>query len=221
MTDLNNPAVQKILQSKTFAHLATIGPNGEPQSSPMWFLWDGEYIKFTHTTNRKKYQNIKRDPHVSISIIDVDEPYTYAEFRGVVERIEDDPNGIFFNSLAEHYGAPTRYPGDPRMIFYVKIQHIAGQNLGNRYTQVLVAKPDINLYKALKDVEGLKGQQVLIIQEVRTSEALIYVFKTATPLSAGTAEDMLRAPGVWYISANLDGTQRQPHVSLESTSRLM
>src|SRR5690242_6759004 len=61
MADLNSPKVQKILHSKAFAHLATIGPKGEPQSSTMWFLWDGEHIKFTHTTERQKYRNIKRD----------------------------------------------------------------------------------------------------------------------------------------------------------------
>lgn len=129
MTDLNNTKVQKILQAKTFAHLATLGSNGEPQSSPMWFLWDGEYIKFTHTTNRKKYANIQRDPRVSISITDVDEPYTYAEFRGTVEKIEDDPGGAFFNVLAERYGLPVRNPGDPRVILYVRVQHVVGQNL--------------------------------------------------------------------------------------------
>src|SRR5437899_11404301 len=51
MADLNNPKVQKLLHLKTFAHLATLGAKGEPQSSPMWFLWDGEYIKFTHATD--------------------------------------------------------------------------------------------------------------------------------------------------------------------------
>jgi PPOX class probable F420-dependent enzyme len=129
MIDVQNPNVQKIHLSKTFAHLATLGPHGEPQSSPMWFLWDGEYIKFTHATNRKKYQNIKRDPRVSISIADGDAPYTYAEFRGVVERIEEDPDAAFFNTITEHYGTPWRNPGDPRVVFFVKIQHIAGQNL--------------------------------------------------------------------------------------------
>src|SRR2546421_9942960 len=129
MADLNNPKVQKILQSKAFAHLATISPDGSPQSSPMWFLWDGEYIKFTHTTERQKFRNIQRDPRVAISITDVDQPYTYAEFRGVVERIEDDPPGTFYNTLAEHYNSPTRYRGDPRVILYVKIHHIVGQNL--------------------------------------------------------------------------------------------
>jgi PPOX class probable F420-dependent enzyme len=129
MTDVNNPKVQKILQSKAFAHLATLGPNGEPQSSPMWFLWDGEYIQFTHTTNRKKYQNIQRDPRVSISITDLDVPYTYAEFRGVIERIEEDTDAAFFNTIAEHYGLPVRNPGDPRVVLYVKVHHIVGQNL--------------------------------------------------------------------------------------------
>ena len=129
MADLGNPKVQKILQSKGFAHLATIGLDGGPQSSPMWFLWDGEHIKFTHTTTRKKYQNIKQDPRVAVSIVDADDPYIYAEFRGRVERIEEDPTGAFYDTLAKHYGAPWGYQGDPRVIFYVKIEHVVGQNL--------------------------------------------------------------------------------------------
>ena len=129
MVDVNHPKVQKILHSKALAHLATVGPKGEPQSSPMWFLWDGTHIKFTHTTERQKYRNIQHDPRVSISIVDSDNPYTYAEFRGVVERIEQDPQGAFYNTLAEHYQSPTRYRGDPRVILYVRIDHIVGQNL--------------------------------------------------------------------------------------------
>lgn len=129
MADLNNPKVQKILHSKGFAHLATIGPDGAPQSSPMWFLWDGEHIKFTHTTNQVKYQNIQREPRVAVSITDVDDPYTYAEFRGIVERIEKDPTGAFYDTLAKHYAVPWGYPGDPRVILYIEIQHVAGINL--------------------------------------------------------------------------------------------
>jgi PPOX class probable F420-dependent enzyme len=129
MADLTNPKVQNILHSKQFAHLATIGPDGAPESSPMWFLWDGEYIKFTHTTTRKKYRNIQRDPRVAVSITDADDPYIAAEFRGVVERIEEDPTGAFYDTLAQRYDASWRYRGDPRVIFYMKIQHVTGQNL--------------------------------------------------------------------------------------------
>jgi Pyridoxamine 5'-phosphate oxidase len=42
MADLQNPKVQKILHSKQLPHLATIGRDGALESSPMWFLWDGE-----------------------------------------------------------------------------------------------------------------------------------------------------------------------------------
>jgi PPOX class probable F420-dependent enzyme len=129
MADLNNPKVQKILHSKQFAHLATLGPDGAPESSPMWFLWDDEYIKFTHTTTRKKYHNIQRDPRVAVSITDVDDPYIAAEFRGRIGRIEEDPTGAFYDTLAQHYGASWRYRGDPRVIFYMKVQHVTGQNL--------------------------------------------------------------------------------------------
>ncbi|MBE3558146.1 MAG: PPOX class F420-dependent oxidoreductase [Ktedonobacteraceae bacterium] len=129
MADLQNPKVQKILQSKVLAYLATTGSQGEPQVSPMWFLWDGQHIKFTHTTTRQKYQNIRRDPRVAVAIADPDDPYIAAEFRGVVERIEDDPTGAFYDTLAEHYGVSWRYRGDPRVILYVKIQHITGNNL--------------------------------------------------------------------------------------------
>ena len=129
MADLSNPKVQKILQSKNLAHLATIGPDGNPQSSPMWFLWDGEYIKFTHTTERQKYRNIQQNPHVAVSITDPDNFYTYAEFRGTIERIEEDPTGAFYNTLAKHYNSSSSYSGDPRVILSMKISHITGQFL--------------------------------------------------------------------------------------------
>ena len=133
MADLSNPTVQKILHSTTIAHLATIGPDGRPQSSPMAFHWDGEYIKLTTTVNRQKYQNIKRDPHIALSITDVENPYTYAEFRGVVERIEEDHGADFYHALAKRYGlAPRDSHRDPRVILYVAVRCIFGQNLEDR-----------------------------------------------------------------------------------------
>ena len=129
MAELNNPKVHKILRSKAFAHLATIGPDGAPHSSPMWFLWDGEYLKFTTTTTRQKYRNMQRDPRVAVSITDVDDPYTAVEFRGRVDRMEADPTGAFYDALAKHYGVPWGYRGDPRVILYMTIDHITGQNV--------------------------------------------------------------------------------------------
>ena len=51
-----------ILAAPAFAHVATIGPHGEPQSNPVWFDWDGRYLRFSQTKTRQKYKNFRRDP---------------------------------------------------------------------------------------------------------------------------------------------------------------
>ena len=94
-----------LLERPTFAHLATIAPDGSPNSSVMWFVWDGEVLRFTHTTTRQKYRNIQHDPRVAVSIADPDNPYRFLEVRGVVERIEaDDEVASFYRSLQKRYG---------------------------------------------------------------------------------------------------------------------
>ena len=66
---------------KALAHVATIGPDGEPQSSPVWFDWDGSHLKFSLTTTRQKYRNLQRDKRVSLSIVDPSNLYRYIEIR--------------------------------------------------------------------------------------------------------------------------------------------
>src|SRR5215472_13676315 len=85
-----------VLESKSVAHIATLGPHGEPQSNPVWFLWDGTYLSFSITTERQKYQNVKRDPHIAVSITHPQDPGRYIELRGVA-RIEQDSKLEFLN----------------------------------------------------------------------------------------------------------------------------
>jgi len=94
-----------LLERPVFAHLATVRPDGAPQATPMWFLWDPENqeIRLTHTRERYNYRNIQHDPRVSLSITDPDNGYRYLSMRGVVEKIEDDPTGDFYNVLSQRY----------------------------------------------------------------------------------------------------------------------
>jgi len=94
-----------LLERPTFAHLATVAPDGSPHSSVMWFVWDGEVLRFTHTSTRQKYKNIAHEPRIAISIADPDDPYRSLEVRGVVEKIEpDDEVASFYQSLQKRYG---------------------------------------------------------------------------------------------------------------------
>ena len=116
-----------LLQSTALAHIATIGPDGEPQSTPVWFGWDGQYLLFSQTKGRQKYRNVQRDPRIALSIVDVTNPFRYLEIRGVVARIEDDKDNAFINSMAKKYinqdVYPNHQPGDERVIVYVKPEH--------------------------------------------------------------------------------------------------
>jgi PPOX class probable F420-dependent enzyme len=113
-----------LLERPVFAHLATVRPDGAPQATPMWFLWDPEagVIKLTHTNQRYNFRNIQHEPRVSISITDPDNEYRYLSMRGVVEKIEDDPTGDFYNVLAQRYRGHTIEVKDKdvRVILHVR-----------------------------------------------------------------------------------------------------
>lgn len=116
-----------ILTKPAFAHVATLGPAGEPQSSPVWIDWDGEFLKFSQTTTRQKYRNVQRDPRIALSVIDPDNPYRYLEVRGRVDRVEDDPDKAFINAMAKKYidedVYPWSQPGEQRLVVYVRPEH--------------------------------------------------------------------------------------------------
>lgn len=112
-----------LLERPLFGHLATIRPDGTAQVNPMWFEWDGTFLKFTNTTRRKKYRNVTRNPSVAMSVHDPDRPYRYLEVRGVVEKIERDPDAAFFMRLADRYGLELDSPpadAADRVIYYVR-----------------------------------------------------------------------------------------------------
>jgi PPOX class probable F420-dependent enzyme len=113
-----------LLERPIFAHLATVRPDGAPQVNPMWFLWDAAHgvIKLTHTKERHNFRYIQREPRVALSIADPDDPYRYLQVRGVVENIEDDPTGRFYQTLQHRYrGTISEVPDrDVRVILTVR-----------------------------------------------------------------------------------------------------
>ena len=100
-----------------------VRPDGTPQVNVMWFDWDGELLRFTHTTKRQKYRNVTGHPEVAMSIADPDNPYKFLEVRGIVEEIVPDPTGEFYLKLNDRYDGPlTEPPADApdRVILVVR-----------------------------------------------------------------------------------------------------
>jgi len=111
-----------LLEGATFAHLATVRPDGSPQSSVMWFAWDGSRVRMTHTKTRQKFANLEKEPRVALSIVDPSDPYRFIEVRGLVESIEDDDEtASFYKSLQQRYGMDYAVPDAPvRVIMTIK-----------------------------------------------------------------------------------------------------
>lgn len=116
-----------LLQTTSFAHVATLGPDGEPQSQPVWVDFDGEHVRFSLTTGRQKYRNLRRDGRVALSLTDPANPYRYLEVRGVVADIVDDEGNAFIDAMAKKYmdadAYPFHQPGDHRVVVHVRPEH--------------------------------------------------------------------------------------------------
>lgn len=115
-----------LLERPVFAHLATVRPDGGPQVNPMWFVYDGDVILFTHTDERQKFRNLQSNPLVAVSIQDPENPYRYLEIRGRVRDITPDPEGGFYRELALRYGRDRGTPprdAPHRVIIAVSIEH--------------------------------------------------------------------------------------------------
>jgi PPOX class probable F420-dependent enzyme len=87
-------------------HLATVRPDGAPAVTPMWFLWDGDWLCFTHTTSRAKLRNIEHQPWIALSVNDPDKPHRYIQARCLVEHVDPDPGGMFYGTLQRRYSWP-------------------------------------------------------------------------------------------------------------------
>jgi PPOX class probable F420-dependent enzyme len=122
--------LRDLLDRPLIGHLATVSPAGRPQSNPMWFSWDGEHLRFTHTSTRRKYVQLKSNPHLAMSVVDPESGYRYLEVRGVVESIEPDPSGAFYAELSDRYGRGGQPPPDAptRVVLVVRPTHATGRN---------------------------------------------------------------------------------------------
>jgi len=102
-----------LLERPLYGHLATTRPDGSVQVSPIWFDWDGELLRFAHTTQAAEVPQRTTRPRVAMSISDPDNPYRYLEVRGDVERIEPDPAASFFRRIADRYSGDEPPPDAP------------------------------------------------------------------------------------------------------------
>jgi PPOX class probable F420-dependent enzyme len=128
MPDKKIPQKYLDLFSKAaFANLATKMPDGRPQVTPVWCDFDGTHVIVNSAKGRQKDRNMRRDPHVSLAIMDPDNPYRYLEVRGDVVEITEEGASAHIDRMAKKYLGKDKYPyaqpGEVRVLYKIRPLH--------------------------------------------------------------------------------------------------
>ena len=108
-----SPEVQQLIDRPNFAHLATLMPDGSPQSVPVWVGREGDSIVICTGEGSLKAKNTRRDPRVALSIVDFKNPYEEVQIRGLIIERRPDPDLKTMDPISHKYTGkpfPIRKP---------------------------------------------------------------------------------------------------------------
>lgn len=98
------PESHRDLLKADVAVLATVGQDGYPQVTALWFLFDDDgTLKLSLNTARQKVKNLQAHPECTFFVIDAANPYRTIEVRARAE-IAADPDYAFAAKLGAKYG---------------------------------------------------------------------------------------------------------------------
>jgi len=95
------------------AVLTTVGNDGQPQSTAVWFLVDDDgVLKTSITTDRQKYRNLTRNPKATLFVLDPANPFRSLEVRATVE-LTPDTDKALLRKFAARYSTPVEMLDQP------------------------------------------------------------------------------------------------------------
>ena len=116
------PESHRDLLDGQVATLATIGGDGFPQMTELWFLHDDGELKLSLNSARLKTRNLMKRPKCSLMLLDLQNPYRYLVVRGNAG-IEADDDYAFAEKLGAKYSADVKehdQPGDKRVVVTIE-----------------------------------------------------------------------------------------------------
>jgi len=124
------PDFLDLFEKASFAHLATLMPDGSPQVTPVWVDYDGQHVLVNSATGRQKDLNMERRRRVAIEIPDPEDPNRYLTVRGQVVDVTEEGADAHLDRLARRYLGRDRYPesyrfpGEVRRIYRIKPERV-------------------------------------------------------------------------------------------------
>ena len=99
-----DPRVLELARGQNFGALTTLLPDGHPQTQVMWVDADEQHLLLNTEVHRQKFRNVERDPRVTVTIWDMEDPYRFVEVRGeVVEKVKGQEAREHIDELSLKY----------------------------------------------------------------------------------------------------------------------
>ena len=99
-----DPTVLELARGQNFGALTTLLPDGHPQTQVMWVDADEQHLLVNTEVHRQKFRNVERDPRVTVTIWDLEDPYRFVEVRGeVVEKVKGQEAREHIDKLSLKY----------------------------------------------------------------------------------------------------------------------
>ena len=122
---ITDPSIKSLFENKNFAFVATSMKDGSPHVTPTWVDIEDRVILINTAIGRVKQKNVARDPRVSLSVADNNNPYHMVTVNGeIVEQITGEEAEKHIDKLAKKYlnkdKYPGRSPGEKRILLKIK-----------------------------------------------------------------------------------------------------
>ena len=116
------PELQAVLAKPNPAVIATLRTDGSPVTTATWYLWDDDRALVNMDESRVRLSHLRRDPRVSLTVLDGEDWYRHVSLLGRVVRIEDDPELLGIDRLARRYtGSPFGRRGANRVSAWIAV----------------------------------------------------------------------------------------------------
>lgn len=128
MSSTNLTDEQKAMLTKPNpAVISTIRSDGQPVSAATWYLLRDDHILVNMDVGRKRLGHMRKDPRVSLTVLDEASWYTHITLIGRVVDIYDDKGMADIDAVSQHYqGQPYPRRDRPRVSALIEVDRVHG-----------------------------------------------------------------------------------------------
>ncbi|MEV6614691.1 PPOX class F420-dependent oxidoreductase [Streptomyces sp. NPDC051051] len=121
------PEAVELLSRPNPCVMATLRSDGTPVSTPTWYVWDDSRVLISLDESRVRLKHLRRDPRVTLTVLDGENWYTHVTLIGRVTGFHDDEGLADIDRISSHYtGNPYPDRVRPRVSAWIEVERWHG-----------------------------------------------------------------------------------------------